>query len=128
MPIAGLVAGALCASVGWMVVTRGLRTTLVQRQLRQDAERALVSDCLANVDRVIEAPSFERVAPARVIDLRTFEPLDPDHVIDLSNVQPRNRSLAVPPSPPSLDAIILEPPSIWRVPTTPARRSVAATA
>ena len=128
MPIAGLVAGALCALVGWMVATQGLRSTRAQRQLRRDAEHALVSDCLANVDRVIDVPTFDRAAPPRVLDLRTFEPLALDHVIDLSNVQPRNGPAAAPASAPEHDAIILEPPSIWRAPRTPARRSVAATA
>jgi hypothetical protein len=127
MPIAGVVAGALCASVGWMVVTQGLRTTVAQRRLRLDADQALVTDCLANVDRVIDLPELERSVPARVIDLRTHARLDVDHVIDLSGVQPRNAVVA-PPSPPSRDAIILEPPSIWRAPRTHVPRSAAATA
>jgi hypothetical protein len=128
MPIAGVVAGALCASVGWMVVTRGFRTTRAQRRLRLDAEQALVTDCLANVDRVIDLPELERSVPARVIDLRTHARLDADHVIDLSAVQPRNPVVAEPPPPPPRDAITLEPPSIWRAPRTHAPRSAAATA
>ena len=128
MPIAGIVAGALCASVGWMVLTQGLRTTRAQRRLRIDAEQALVTDCLANVDRVIEVPGLERRPPAHVIDLRTHARLDLDHVIDLSGVQPRNTPVAEAPSPSSQDAIILESPSIWRAPRTHAPRSAAATA
>ena len=128
MPIAGLVAGALCASVSWMVVTKGLRSSLSERRERRAAERALVTDCLANVDRVIDLPSLERTAPATVIDLRTHEPLDLDHVIDLSDVQPRNSSMAMSLPPTTHEAIILEPPSMWRAPRTPAPRSAAATA
>ena len=118
MPIAGLVAGALCASVGWMVVTKGFRTTLAERQERRDTEQALVTDCLANVDRVIDIAAFER--EATVIDLHTQEPLDLDHLIDLSDVQPRNAAVR--------EAVILGPPSMWRSPRTPAPRSAAATA
>jgi hypothetical protein len=118
MPIAGLVAGALCASVGWMVVTKGLRASLAERQDRRDTDQALVTDCLANVDRVIDLPALER--EATVIDLRTQEPLDLDHLIDLSEVQPRNGA--------AHHAVIHEPPSPWRSPRTPAHRSAAATA
>ena len=125
MPIAGVVAGALCASVGWLVVTQGLRTTRSQRALRLDSDRALVTDCLANVDRVIELPTFER-PPDLVIDLRRLDAPALDHVIDLSEVQPRHAPVAV--ATPRYEPITLEPPSIWRVPTTHDPRSAAATA
>ena len=124
MPIAGVVAGALCASVGWMVVTQGLRSTRVLRDAARASEQALVEDCLANVDRVIDLPALERSPVAPVIDLRTFEPLDLDHLIDLSEVQPRH----APPPTSTHDAIILEQPSIWRAPRRRAPRSAAATA
>src|SRR5690242_13064066 len=97
MPIAGVVAGALCASVGWFVVTQGLQTTRSQRARRRDSDRALVTDCLANVDRVIEMPTFDRPAPDVVIDLRRLEVPEPDHVIDLSEVQPRHAPVTLEP-------------------------------
>ena len=126
MPIAGVVAGALCAFVGWMVVTHGLRATQLERDARQASDRALVDDCLANVDRVIDLPALERAGIAPVIDLRTFEPSHQRRLIDLSEVRPRN---APPPTiPPVHDAFTLEPPSIWRAPRTSAPRGAAATA
>jgi hypothetical protein len=124
MPIAGVVAGALCASVGWLVVTRGFRTTRLQREEQQASDRALVGDCLANVDRVIDLPALERAGVAPVIDLRTFGRLDIDRLIDLRDVQPRN----APPAEPAHDAVILEPPTTWHAPRTSAPRSAAATA
>ncbi|MFL6206334.1 MAG: hypothetical protein ACJ739_13395 [Acidimicrobiales bacterium] len=123
MPIAGVVAGALCAFVGWMVVTHGLRATQQERHARHASDRALVGDCLANVDRVIDLPALERAGLAPVIDLRTFEPSHARHLIDLSDVRPRNAAPAPLP-----DTFTLEPPSIWRAPRTPAPRSAAATA
>ena len=126
MWIAGFVAGALCASVGWMVVTQGLLTTRAQRRDRRADEQALVTDCLANVDRVIEQlPTFEPAGSAEIIALRTFE-RDVDQAIALSNVQLRHAPTTPPPTPAS-DAVILEP-SMWPDPRTHAPRSVAATA
>ena len=127
MPIAGVVAGALCASVGWLVVTQGLRTTRSQRALRLDSDRALVTDCLANVDRVIEMPTFERPTDL-VIDLRRLDAPELDHVIDLSEAQPRHAPMVVAPATPRHDRVTLEPPSIWRAPRTHDPRSAAATA
>jgi hypothetical protein len=128
MPIAGLVAGALCASVGWMVATQGLRATRSERLARRATEQALVTDCLANVDRVIDLPRFERPVVDTVIDLRSHEPLHFDHRIDLSDVRPRHAPVAGVPAPELRDEVILEQPSIWRPPRTPAPRSAAATA
>jgi len=127
MPIVGLVAGVLCASVGWVVVTQGLRTTRSQREEQRANEQALVTDCLANVDRVIDMPAVGRPEPLRVIALRPFEPVELDHVIDLSGVRPRHAP-ALASSAPAQGAIILEPPSPWRVPRMSAPRSAAATA
>jgi hypothetical protein len=81
MPIAGLVAGVLCASVGWVVVTQGVRLARAQRQAHIDAEQALVTDCLANVDRVIDLPDWNL----------PVEPVNGDDVIDL-----RERALSAP--------------------------------
>ena len=124
MPIAGLVAGALCASVGWMVVTQGFGTARSQRRRARDTEQALVTDCLANVDHVIEMPRFERTF-SNVVDLRSYEL---DHVIDLSDVQPRHSLVLVPASSSARDAVIRQPPSIWPAPTSHDPRSAAATA
>ena len=128
MPIAGLVAGALCASVGWMVVTQGLRAMRSERRHRRATEQALVIDCLANVDRVIDVPTLDRRTPDVVIDLRRFEPAGLDHVIDLSNVRPRHAPVPLLPRPEGHDDLILEQPSIWRPPRTSPARSAAATA
>jgi hypothetical protein len=128
MPIAGLVAGALCASVGWMVVTQGLRATRTERRERRATDQALVTDCLANVDRVIDLPMREPPRPDTVIDLRRLQARELDHVIDLSNVRPRHAPVAMVPVAGAHDEIILEQPSIWRAPRTSAPRSAAATA
>jgi hypothetical protein len=62
MLIAGLVAAALCVTVGGAVVAHGLRTTRTQLHERRDSDHALVTDCLANVDRLTDG--------VHVIDLR----------------------------------------------------------
>jgi hypothetical protein len=126
MLIAGAVAGVLCASVGYLVVTQGLRSTLSVRQDREHSEHALVTDCLANVDRVIEAPARP---PDLVVDLRPFDSPELDDLIDLTEVVPRHA-----PPPPLLprlereEELIEEPPSIWRVPSSTPPRRVSASA
>jgi hypothetical protein len=107
-----------------MVVTQGLRTSLSQRRRALDSEQALVTDCLANVDRVIEMPRFDRTF-SNVVDLRSYEL---DHVIDLSEVQPRHPLVLVAPSSSGRDAVIPQPPSLWRAPRSHDPRSAAATA
>ena len=130
MLIAGLVAGVLCASVGYLVVTQGVRSTLSVRQDRADSEQALVIDCLANVERVIDAAPMNRV-PDQVIDLRPFDSPEPEELIDLRDVVPRH---GVPPLLPRPEreeeagAFIRESPSIWRVPSSTAPRSMSASA
>ena len=115
MLIAGLVAGVLCASVGCLVVTHGLRSTLSVRRDRADSEQALVTDCLANVERVIDAAPMNRV---------------PDRVIDLRDVAPRHAPAPLLPhlEREEAEAFIRESPSIWRVPSSTAPRSMSASA
>jgi hypothetical protein len=121
MVIAVVVAGVLCASVGWMVITNGFELARSLRQERLHSDKALVTDCLANVDRVIDLPDDLVDLPTydRMIDLPRL-----DHVIDLRDVQPRNAPVSVAASNP----FIHERPSIWHPPTRSAPRSVPANA
>jgi hypothetical protein len=79
MLIASTVAATLLVAVGVALVVYGLRPVQTRQQARRASDEAAVTDCLANVDRLIDLRLVDlrdgMAAPASVTPLRVDDAL-----------------------------------------------------